>query len=110
MIVYSVTNIKNIEFCWRLQKHQQTLLNRTCFLFDKSLGDSSSEGTPGPIPNPAVKLACADGTWGAAPWESRSLPRDFSFKQKGAARRPLLFSDTPVRPRRLLACERLRQS
>ena len=21
----------------------------------------------------------ADGTWGAAPWESRSLPRDFSF-------------------------------
>ena len=44
-----------------------------------SLGDSSDEGTPGNIPNPAVKLISADGTWGAAPWESRSLPRDFSF-------------------------------
>ena len=46
-------------------------------LFDKSLGDLSDEGTPGPIPNPVVKLVSADGTWGAAPWESRSLPRDF---------------------------------
>ena len=44
-----------------------------------SLGDSSDEGTPGNISNPAVKLVSADGTWGAAPWESRSLPRDFSF-------------------------------
>ena len=42
-----------------------------------SLGDYSCEGTPGNIPNPEVKLAHADGTWGAAPWESRSLPRDF---------------------------------
>ncbi len=42
----------------------------------RSLGDMSGEGTPGPIPNPAVKLASADGTWGATPWESRSLPRD----------------------------------
>ena len=46
-----------------------------------SLGDSSDEGTPGNIPNPAVKLISADGTWGAAPWESRSLPRDFSFNK-----------------------------
>jgi hypothetical protein len=42
-----------------------------------SLGDLSGEGTPGPIPNPVVKLASADGTWGATPRESRSLPRDF---------------------------------
>ena len=33
-----------------------------------------SEGTPGSIPNPAVKLTSADGTWRATSWESRSLP------------------------------------
>ena len=44
-----------------------------------SLGDWSGEGTPGNISNPEVKVASADGTWGVAPWESRSLPRDFSF-------------------------------
>ena len=44
-----------------------------------SLGDWSDEGTPGNISNPEVKVVSADGTWGAAPWESRSLPRDFSF-------------------------------
>lgn len=43
----------------------------------KSLGDWSDGGTPGNIPNPAVKAVSADGTWGAAPWESRSSPRDF---------------------------------
>lgn len=43
----------------------------------KSLGDSSGGDTPGYIPNPAVKPTSADGTWAAAPWESRSLPRDF---------------------------------
>ena len=43
----------------------------------ESLGDSSGRDTPGSIPNPEVKPASADGTWGAAPWESRSLPRDF---------------------------------
>ena len=46
-------------------------------LFNESLGDSSDDGTPGHIPNPVVKLVSADGTWGATPWESRSLPRDF---------------------------------
>ena len=30
--------------------------------------------TPVPIPNTAVKPARADGTWGEAPWESRSPP------------------------------------
>ncbi len=46
-------------------------------LVNKSLGDLSDEGTPGPIPNPVVKLVSADGTWRAASWESRSLPRGF---------------------------------
>ena len=45
--------------------------------FFKSLGDLSDGGTPGNISNPEVKAVSADGTWGAAPWESRSLPRDF---------------------------------
>ena len=44
-----------------------------------SLGDFCDEGTPGNISNPEVKVVSADGTWGVAPWESRSLPRDFSF-------------------------------
>src|SRR5688500_2123881 len=30
--------------------------------------------TPVPIPNTEVKPACADGTWGEIPWESRSPP------------------------------------
>ena len=44
-----------------------------------SLGDWSGGATPGPIPNPEVKSASADGTWPATAWESRSLPRDFYF-------------------------------
>ena len=44
-------------------------------LVNKSLGDLSDVGTPGPIPNPEVKLASADGTWWVTAWESRSLPR-----------------------------------
>ena len=43
------------------------------------LGDLSGRGTPGPISNPVVKPVSADGTWRATSWESRSLPRDFSF-------------------------------
>ncbi len=34
--------------------------------------DDGKEVTPVPIPNTAVKLFSADGTWGEAPWESRS--------------------------------------
>ena len=45
-----------------------------------SLGDLSGEGTPGPIPNPEVKLVSADGTWRATSRESRSLPREFFSK------------------------------
>ena len=41
-----------------------------------SSGDFGGGVTPGPIPNPVVKPACADGTWGVAPWESRSSPED----------------------------------
>ena len=44
-----------------------------------SLGDWSDRGTPGNIPNPVVKPVSADGTWRATSWESRSLPRGFSF-------------------------------
>ena len=65
------------------------------------LGDFSGEGTPGNISNPEVKLVSADGTWGAAPWESRSLPRDFSFIKYAATSAAFLFKFL-LRP-----CERL---
>ena len=48
-------------------------------LVKMSLGDLSDVGTPGPISNPVVKHVSADGTWRATSWESRSLPRGFSF-------------------------------
>ena len=44
-----------------------------------SLGDWSDGGTPGNIPNPAVKLVSADGTWRATYRESRSLPKGLFF-------------------------------
>ena len=53
----------------------------TLTLVNKSLGDLSDVGTPGPIPNPAVKDVSADGTWGVSPRESRSLPRGFLFNK-----------------------------
>src|ERR1700678_402274 len=37
-------------------------------------GDHSGGATPVPIPNTEVKTTNADGTWGAAPWESRTSP------------------------------------
>src|SRR5450759_4107176 len=37
-------------------------------------GGHSGGETPVPIPNTAVKPASADGTWGVAPWESRTPP------------------------------------
>src|SRR3984885_6119676 len=36
--------------------------------------------TPVPIPNTAVKPVSADGTWGVAPWESRTPPGFLSTK------------------------------
>jgi hypothetical protein len=37
-------------------------------------GGDSEEDTPVPIPNTEVKLFSADGSWGATPCESRTLP------------------------------------
>ena len=44
----------------------------------KVSGGHSDRVTPVPIPNTEVKPASADGTWGEAPWESRSPPEYFS--------------------------------
>ena len=41
--------------------------------------------TPVPIPNTAVKPVSADGTWGVAPWESRTPP-EFLRQQPSALR------------------------
>ena len=41
----------------------------------------SGEGPPGSIPNPAVKLASADGTAWVTMWESRSLPTPLFFSR-----------------------------
>ena len=45
----------------------------------KKSGDYSREATPVPISNTVVKLLCADDTWRAAAWESRTSPvwKDF---------------------------------
>src|SRR5579875_2691462 len=51
--------------------------------------------TPVPIPNTAVKPASADGTWGEAPWESRTPP-GFSSAGWLAA----LVAGHPARPGR----------
>ena len=56
------------------------------------LGDLSDVGTPGPIPNPEVKHVSADGTWRATSWESRSLPRNFSFFIARAGSLPRAFA------------------
>ena len=42
--------------------------------FSQVSGRNSREDTPVPIPNTEVKLSSADGTWGAGPRKSRSLP------------------------------------
>ena len=44
-----------------------------------SFGDSSGEDTPGPIPNPVVKLSSADGTLLVAARKSRSSPGEPVF-------------------------------
>ena len=52
---------------------QKSNVNRTaCVVHD--VGGRGGEGPPGSIPNPVVKLVCADGTAGVILWESRSLP------------------------------------
>ncbi len=57
--------------------------SRCCYTraFDNRCSGGHSGGvTPVPIPNTEVKPACADGTWGENPWESRSPP-DFLHEQ-----------------------------
>src|SRR3954447_895124 len=49
----------------------------------KVSGGNCGGETPVPIPNTEVKTARADGTWGVAPWESRSPPG--FLKQSGGA-------------------------
>ena len=46
-------------------------------------GDLSDEVTPGPIPNPAVKLVSADGSAWVTACKSRSLPENSSFAFSG---------------------------
>jgi hypothetical protein len=48
------------------------VLTTEYILFRK--GDDGGGDTPLPIPNREVKPACADGTAGETPWESRSSP------------------------------------
>ena len=43
-------------------------------------GGHSGGDIPVPIPNTEVKPASADGTWGEAPWESRTPPEFISGK------------------------------
>ena len=65
------------ELCVTTKRIHNSQSNRRLHIisqFQRSPGEWSDEATPGPIPNPAVKLVSADGTWGVAPWESRSLP------------------------------------
>ena len=54
----------------RFSKNKDVLV----YLVIKFPGSYREEATPVPIPNTAVKLFIADGTWDAGPWESRSLP------------------------------------
>ena len=64
-------------------------------------GGHSGGETPVPIPNTAVKPARADGTWGEAPWESRSLPGFlmtnplWSFGSRGFCRSGLGYLSPP---------------
>ena len=76
-------------------------------------GGSGGRGTPGPIPNPEVKPASADGTAGATLWETRAPPapgarcaglgagrRDMSTWERGAREGPPFRSRAFPRPPR----------
>ena len=59
----------------RLSHSRPLVLSRCRFAGSLRLvGDYGAEVTPVPIPNTAVKLCSADGTAGAARWESTSSP------------------------------------
>ena len=49
-------------------------------------GGHGGRETPVPIPNTEVKPACADGTWGETPWESRSPPEFYNDETAPAHR------------------------
>ena len=65
--------------------YDMLLFNLLHLVISKS-GDNGTEATPVPISNTEVKLRCADGTWRAAAWESKSSPvlifQIISFKQQ----------------------------
>ncbi len=46
----------------------------------KKSGSNSEKVTPVPIPNTEVKFLSADDTWGATPWESKTLPVKSSLR------------------------------
>ena len=54
----------------------------------KSSGGNSGGEPPVPIPNTEVKPSSADGTAGAAPWESRSSP-GFNRKARSVSQTPV---------------------
>ena len=56
------------------QVQPQTNITRKGQVRGWLVGDTSGGGTPGPIPNPAVKLTSVDGTARVTGWESRLLP------------------------------------
>ena len=71
--------MENLEF-WQAEERRRTVkLVEEKIIAEQFLGAQSGGGTPGSIPNPVVKPVSADGTGGAAPWESRSAPRNCSF-------------------------------
>ena len=43
-------------------------------MYPKLSGDDGGVDPPVPIPNTEVKHTSAEGTWGATPWENRTLP------------------------------------
>ena len=43
---------------------------------DKECGDDGLKDTPVPMPNTEVKLQHAESSWGIAPCEDRTLPRN----------------------------------
>ena len=61
------------------------------------VGDLSEGGTPGPIPNPAVKPFRADGSWGASPCESRSSPTKLFCFLMGSSNGRLGTGRQPIR-------------
>ena len=79
-------------------------------------GGPGGRGTPGPIPNPEVKPASADGTAGATLWETRAPPAPgarCAGKGRGGAREAPGEGDprgSPFRLRRLFRLPRRREA